>query len=205
MKQRLFPSLFKTLLPLLIVAALMTSCKTNRPKKWYEFWLKEAKPSTVYSPPEIVLPPPPDIEPFGLGDTTPLGENMLDDTGSLREVRPVATEASVVSELQTVHFAYDSYSLSPESQRLLEQNAQWVQEHPGLTVQIEGHCDERGSIEYNLNLGQKRASAVREYLVRMGVDPNRLTTISYGEERMLDSSGTDEAHAQNRRAQFLIY
>lgn len=201
------------LLCLLALALVMIGCKTNRPTKWWEFWLVEEDTSEnpVYPGPDIVLPPPPEVlAPDDVGDADSLAAQTAPvdtETGTLREMRPAeeTTTADVVSELKTVFFDYDSYELSPNTIAALENNAQWLKMHPDLTVRIEGHCDERGSIEYNFNLGQKRASAVREYLARMGVDPARMNTISYGEERPLDPRSSEDAWAKNRRAQFFVY
>jgi len=118
---------------------------------------------------------------------------------------PRVAPSGVVSELQTIHFPFDSSRIMPDEQRKLENNARWILANPGIMIQIEGHCDERGSVEYNLNLGQRRADSVREELYKLGVDPSTLTTISYGEERPLDPGSSEEAWAKNRRAQFLIY
>ena len=118
---------------------------------------------------------------------------------------PRADPTMVVSELQTIFFPYDSARILPAERAKLESNAQWILAHPGMTIQVAGHCDERGSVEYNVNLGQRRADSVREELYKLGVDPGMLTTISYGEERPIDPGHTEEAWAKNRRAQFLIY
>jgi peptidoglycan-associated lipoprotein len=82
--------------------------------------------------------------------------------------------------------------------------ARALKQRPEVPVVIEGHCDERGTIEYNLALGEKRAKAVKDYLVSLGIDRSRLTTISYGKERPLDSRSNEFAWAQNRRAEFVI-
>jgi peptidoglycan-associated lipoprotein len=103
-----------------------------------------------------------------------------------------------------VHFAFNSFTLSGGAKALLEQKAQWLSANPEVAAQIEGHCDERGTIAYNLALGERRANAVRQYLVALGVSPSRLTSISYGEEFPLDPGHNEEAWAQNRRAHFAI-
>jgi peptidoglycan-associated lipoprotein len=98
-----------------------------------------------------------------------------------------------------VFFGFDKYDLTPEAQATLERQAAWMQQHPGVTVTVEGHADERGTREYNLALGERRANSVKNYLVALGVDPNRVTTISYGKERPAVSGSNEEAWAQNRR------
>lgn len=104
--------------------------------------------------------------------------------------------------LQTVFFGFNEATLSDEARQLLEQNADYLRRHPRVRVQIEGHCDERGSTEYNLALGERRALAVKGFLVKLGIAPGRLEIISYGEERPLDPASTEQAWARNRRAEF---
>jgi len=103
-----------------------------------------------------------------------------------------------------VHFAFDSYTLSHEAKAVLEQKANWLSERSGVAVQIEGHCDERGTTAYNLALGERRANSVKQYLATLGVQTARLSTISYGEELPADSGHNEEAWAKNRRAHFAI-
>ena len=103
-----------------------------------------------------------------------------------------------------VYFAFDSAALSPMAQATLKRKAMWLNENPGATVTIEGHCDERGTNEYNLALGERRAESARAYLVDLGIASSRLSTISYGEERPLDPRHNEEAWAKNRRAQFKL-
>ncbi len=113
--------------------------------------------------------------------------------------------ASEIADLDMVHFDYDRSELKPEWETILNGHAEWLRNHPGLAVQIEGHCDEQGTEEYNMALGQKRADSVREYLVSQGIDATRLSTISYGKLRPLSFDVTTEANALNRRAMFLVY
>jgi peptidoglycan-associated lipoprotein len=98
-----------------------------------------------------------------------------------------------------VHFDYDKYDLTPEDQANLRGQAQWLNQYPARTVTIEGHCDERGTREYDLGLADRRANAVKQYLVSLGVNANRLKTISYGKERPLCVASTEECWARNRR------
>jgi len=106
--------------------------------------------------------------------------------------------------LKMVHFDFDTFSLSEEARTVLKDNAEWLKSHKGIKVQVEGHCDSRGTQEYNLALGQKRADVVRKYLADLGIGSKRLSTLSYGEEKPIDSAETEEAWTQNRRAQFVI-
>lgn len=107
-------------------------------------------------------------------------------------------------ELQIVYFDFDSYRISSAGRSAIQANASWLKDNPKATVQIEGHCDERGTTEYNLALGDRRAFAVRDALVSAGVAKKRLSTISYGEERPSDPGHDEAAWAKNRRGQFVI-
>jgi peptidoglycan-associated lipoprotein len=106
--------------------------------------------------------------------------------------------------MNTVHFEYDSYVLTAEAKGVLDANSKLLQDQAALKIQVEGHCDERGGIQYNLALGEKRAAATRKYLVDKGVDSGRVTTISYGKERPIEKASTEAAWAKNRRANFVV-
>jgi len=106
------------------------------------------------------------------------------------------------AQLEPVYFDYDSYTLSPAAQQVLARNAAMLVQESALTITIEGHCDERGSDEYNLALGAQRATSVKDYLVTIGISANRLATISYGEERPAVNGSDDTAWSKNRRAAF---
>jgi peptidoglycan-associated lipoprotein len=93
--------------------------------------------------------------------------------------------------------------LSSETRKDLAENAEWIKANPKVTVQIEGHCDSRGSVEYNLALGERRAKAVKNYLVSLGLNSKRMTIISYGEEKPVATGDSEEAYAKNRRANFV--
>jgi len=121
-----------------------------------------------------------------------------------RTLGPVpGSQADFLAQMQgddTIHFDFDRYEVRPEDQMRLQKQAQWLSRYPGKRATIEGHCDERGTREYNLALGERRANATKNYLVGLGVDPNRLTTISYGKERPIALGSNEAAWAQNRRA-----
>ncbi len=103
-----------------------------------------------------------------------------------------------------IHFEFDRYNIRPSDEGTLQRIAQWLSENEQVHVMIEGHCDERGTNEYNMALGEQRALAARRYLVGLGIGASRLGTISYGEEQPLDPRSTEEAWAKNRRAHFII-
>jgi peptidoglycan-associated lipoprotein len=105
---------------------------------------------------------------------------------------------------EDVLFEFDSATLSIEAQEILRTKAEWLRNNPRASIIIEGHCDERGTNEYNLALGDRRAFSSKSFLVDLGIDDSRLTTVSYGEERPLDPRADEDAWAKNRRAHFVI-
>jgi peptidoglycan-associated lipoprotein len=119
-------------------------------------------------------------------------------------VEKSAAEWNAMSVLETVYFDFDKSDLSDATRAALRANAEWLRGHSSYGVVIEGHCDERGTIEYNLALGQRRAQTVRDYLTSLGVQGARMRTKSYGEERPVDPGHTEEGWARNRRAEFVI-
>ena len=129
------------------------------------------------------------------------------DTGTsslkqLQEGKPPITPPS--SPLKDVYFDFDRYDLNADARTILRGNADWLKSNARARVEIEGHCDERGTGEYNLALGAKRAQAVREYLTSLGIDGARLSTISYGEEIPICKEQSEDCWRQNRRARFVI-
>jgi peptidoglycan-associated lipoprotein len=106
--------------------------------------------------------------------------------------------------LQTVHFPYDSNELTSEGKEVVSHNAAIMKDNESMKVQIEGHCDERGGIQYNLALGERRANTVRQAMIAAGVKKSRLTTISMGKEKPIAHGSNEEAWAKNRRANFVI-
>jgi peptidoglycan-associated lipoprotein len=115
---------------------------------------------------------------------------------------PAAAPAeAAVAEGRPIYFDFDKYNIRPGDAEILKKNYEWMQANPGK-VRIEGNCDERGTVEYNLALGQKRADAAKGYLVNLGVDSSRLETVSYGKEKPIDPGHNEEAWAKNRRDDF---
>lgn len=113
------------------------------------------------------------------------------------------SDSGKINGLHTIHFDYDSATLSSGTRKDLAENAEWIKANAKVTIQIEGHCDSRGSVEYNLALGERRAKSVKNYLVSLGIDTKRLTIISYGEEKPIATGDSEEAYAKNRRANFV--
>lgn len=99
-----------------------------------------------------------------------------------------------------IYFGFDQYNVDAEDQATLASQSQWLQRNPAVRVLLEGHADERGTRDYNLALGERRANAAKNYLASLGVDPSRIEVISYGKERPADTASTEEAYAKNRRA-----
>jgi len=106
--------------------------------------------------------------------------------------------------LKDIHFDFDKYDIQPGDAEILKGNAALLMKHPTVKIQIEGHCDERGTNEYNLALGERRANSTKNYLVSLGISPDRISAISYGEEKPLDPGHNEEAWGKNRRAHTII-
>ena len=113
------------------------------------------------------------------------------------------SDGGKISGLNTIFFEYDQARLSESAKSTLKGNADWIRANPNVTIQIEGHTDSRGSTEYNLSLGERRAKSVRQYLEGLGVESRRLTIISYGEEKPLAQGDNESAWSKNRRANFV--
>lgn len=130
------------------------------------------------------------------GTGSPDGYDGLDE-GNL----PIVEGGQILAD---INFAYDSSSLSPAAKDLLKKNSQWLTSNKGSKVIIEGHCDERGTSEYNLALGERRAKSSFDYLRSLGVVSSQMSTISYGEELPLDPGKNESAYAKNRRVHFAV-
>ncbi|HYE93625.1 MAG TPA: peptidoglycan-associated lipoprotein Pal [Terriglobales bacterium] len=118
--------------------------------------------------------------------------------------RPQPKEFVAVADLKPIYFDFDKYDIRPADAKVLDANAQWLKSNDSQLVLIEGHCDERGTNEYNLALGERRAKSTMNYLVSQGVQASRITIISYGEERPSCTQKTEECWSKNRRSQFLV-
>lgn len=125
---------------------------------------------------------------------------------SRRQVEEIQREhlATAASGLEDVFFGFDSWQINNEGKQTLMLDAEWIKANPGQKVTIEGHCDERGTLAYNLVLGEKRAKSVQKYLVELGIDPNRLTVVSYGKERLFCKDREEGCHQQNRRGHIAV-
>jgi peptidoglycan-associated lipoprotein len=157
----------------------------------------EPPPAVTPAPP----PPPPAPAPTpALPPVTPAPEDVL-QTANLDELNRLVASQGLI---QPVFYALDSAELSPEAVATLKANADVLRKYSSWRLTIEGHCDERGTAEYNLALGERRAVAARTYLVTLGIPADRIQTVSYGKEFPFDLGHTEEAWAKNRRAHFVI-
>ena len=161
---------------------------------------KKPEPVAEIKPPETTVAAP---------DTAAERRAAFEDLFRRRQAEEAAKAAQAAQAAQAavlvmddVHFEYDKYTLTPEARQVLNETARRLKDNADAVIQIEGHCDERGTQEYNLALGQRRAQAAKDYLADFGIDPGRVTNISYGEERPLDPASNEEAWAKNRRAHF---
>ncbi len=137
---------------------------------------------------------------IGTTDTTGLGAGSELGAGALQGSGPGTQADLEVNVGDRVFFGLDSSTLDDTARQTVERQAAWLQQFPAVTVTIEGHADQRGTTEYNLALGERRAAAVKSYLGSLAIDPARILIISYGKERLANPADTDEAFAQNRRA-----
>ena len=159
----------------LVAAAALTGCARRTPQSTPPSPLPEAAPTPAPTP----------------APTTP--------------EQPETPSSSVTSsDFRPVFFDLDSYSLREDARAALDHNARLLRENPGLQITIEGHCDERGTAEYNQALGERRAEAAKDYLVAAGIDAGRIQTISYGKERPFAAGHDEGSWQQNRRAHFVV-
>lgn len=126
------------------------------------------------------------------------GTGMQEGGMGSEELQPIQPK-----ELKDVSFDYDRFDLSPEARATLADNAAWLESNTSVKVSIEGHCDERGTNEYNIALGDRRAKSAYNYLINLGIDASRLSTITYGEEKPECTEQTETCWSKNRRAQFV--
>ncbi len=140
---------------------------------------------------------------IGCGSTSKKSKNL--SQYKLNQIKLNAdSDSKEAGALETVYFPFNSSDLRTNAQESLELNAEFLKKFRSLKVQVEGHCDERGSVQYNLALGEKRAQSIKDYLVASGVEPNRITTITFGKERPISLNHDEVAWSKNRRGNFVI-
>jgi peptidoglycan-associated lipoprotein len=154
------------------------------------------EPDAASASAKPAVPRPGEGQRGGTSESTTPGQSSLDQ---LREGKP-----SVPGPLKDMYFSFDRYDLEVDARATLKANADWLKQNPAARVEIEGHADERGTNEYNLALGAKRAQAAKDYLVTLGISTERLSTISYGEEIPVCKESSESCWRQNRRARFVI-
>jgi peptidoglycan-associated lipoprotein len=133
-----------------------------------------------------------------------LEEEGLGGTGAGEGLKTAAEEARDRFINEDIYFEFDKSDIMQEAQEILREKAKWLEANPDASVIIEGHCDERGTNDYNIALGDRRANSTKQFLVDMGVSSSRMETISYGEEHPVATGHNEEAWAKNRRAHFII-
>ena len=177
----------RLVLPLLL-AAVLAGCSSK----------PSSPPVTAASPDPVSTAGTrePSTTDVGADDTKVFTE---DGRGTVRDSTP-----PVGGYLKDIFFELDKAELSPEQRDVVGVNADWIRKNPTVRVLVEGHCDERGTAQYNLALGERRASAVKEFLVSLGIDGGRVQIVSYGKERPFNPGHDDAAWAQNRRGHFVI-
>lgn len=198
-----------------ICSGLFVGCARTPREHWWQFWRPRGQVTNLD---DQFIPGPPGERDFTVMDDSSFypqdgslspdffaidpDENLI----GLPEPEPIRQDPDgIIVDLIPIYFAYDSFSLTSEGEQALRENAQWIAGHPGLDIRIEGHCDERGTEEYNYNLGQKRAQTVREALARSGIEEGRLFNWSWGELRPIAAGENEAAWSQNRRVQFAVW
>lgn len=163
------------------------------------------KSSTKDVPP--TPPPPIEAEPVAPEVVEPPADFVTEEPET-EELPSDATELNRLAQergwIRDAFYQYDSSTLTDQAREALQSSATWLKGYPQYGLLIEGHCDERGTEQYNLALGDRRANAARDYLVSLGIDAGRIRTISYGEERPFDTGTTEAAFAKNRRAHLVL-
>lgn len=146
------------------------------------------------------------VEKVEVGDTEAYKEEEARRQARLRELEAAQKHAEEVRvfESENIYFDFDKSDIKPEAEKSLKKKGQWLRANPAYSVRIEGHCDERGTNEYNLALGDRRANSAKKYLVAFGIEEARISTISYGEERPVDLGHNEDAWWKNRRDEFKL-
>jgi peptidoglycan-associated lipoprotein len=165
---------FKRLLSLFVVGLFVVGCSSSRKKSETE----------------------------GAGDGGG-AENAKSVESTTISFSPSGSDSGSIKGLQTIRFEFDKSVLSSEEMAKLKGNADWLKSNSKASMTIEGHCDQKGSNEYNLALGERRAASVKKLLVGMGISAKRLTTVSFGEEKLISQGESEDAMAKNRRANFV--
>ena len=154
----------------------------------------DEKPAVAEQKP--VAPPPPKAE---------VKEKQQLAQADRAAIKEAAEGVSPIAGFDYIYYDYDKYTVKPEYRDTLNKLADWLKSKPEYSLRIEGNCDERGTAEYNLALGEKRANSAKDYLVKLGLSADKINTISYGKEKPVDPGHNEQAWAKNRNAHFVVY
>ncbi|QWV92841.1 peptidoglycan-associated lipoprotein Pal [Geomonas oryzisoli] len=166
---------------------------------------QEPAPAVTAPAPEVTKPAQearPEAPKAPVTEQTPVREPVVAQE-PVRET-PKAAAGDLQGQLQKIYFNFDSSDLSEDSRNVLTRNAEYLSKQPSVKIRIEGNCDERGSDDYNMALGERRAKAAKDYLVNLGISSERISTISYGEEKPVDAGHDEAAWSKNRRDEFVV-
>ena len=170
------------------LAVLITACPKKPPEP--------VEPAAAPPPAETRAPQP--------VPTPPVQSEVKEEAVVERSVAQAFQDALRQFENELVHFDFDRSEIKDQYKTVLDAKANFLKKYPKVRIQIEGNCDERGTVQYNLALGDRRANSAKAYLVALGIDGNRISTISFGKERPLDPGHNEEAWARNRRDKFVV-
>jgi peptidoglycan-associated lipoprotein len=182
---------------ILVVAALVPACRTTKKKDGSTTTTTATDTATSTQQETRIQPQPSDFVQTETG-ASPRPEQLPSDVEQLNQL------VQSRGYLRDAFFGYDESTLSSDAQSALTASADWLRRNPQYTILIEGHCDERGTEQYNLALGDRRATIARDYLITLGVDAARIRTVSYGEERPFAEGNSESAWSQNRRAHLVV-
>jgi peptidoglycan-associated lipoprotein len=188
----------RSILATVIIGLLFVAACAKRPVAT----VREAPPAPAPAPPPAAPPPPPAPAPVAPPPPPPVVAAPAPPPPAPRPAPPKEYMAN--DNLQPIHFAFDSANIRKEDTKILDATAKWLAGNPNQIVLIEGHCDERGTEAYNLALGDRRAKAAMNYLVAQGVQTDRITIVSFGEERPICKENNEACWGQNRRDMFLV-
>ncbi len=189
-------------LPLILFVLILALIVVGCAKRPATVMTATAAPSPGAQSPTLSPPPPPVVAPAA-PEPAPV-ETPPAPAVAAEATPPLPQEFTAIDALRDIHFDFDKYGIRPEDAEILNASAAWMKDNPDYVMLIEGHCDERGTNDYNLALGERRAKATMTYLVAQGAQADRITLISYGKERPLCTEKKEECWAQNRRAHFLV-
>ena len=190
---------FSSILSVLILALIVVGC-AKRPAT---IMPAAAAPSPGAFSATLSAPPPPVVAPAA-PEPAPVETPPAPTVSAEATPPPPPQEFTAIDALRDIHFDFDKYDIRSGDAEILNASAAWMKDNPDYVMLIEGHCDERGTNDYNLALGERRAKATMTYLVAQGAQADRITLISYGKERPLCTEKNEECWVQNRRAHFLV-